>query len=79
MIFDKVKETIIDIMDLPEDEILLESHLFDELDADSLDMAQIFLALEVNYDISSDDTDISDIKTVGNIVNYIQNEINKKQ
>lgn len=78
MIFDKVKKTIIDIIELEEDEILLESHLSDDLDADSLDMAQIFLALEVKYDILFDDNDISDIKTVNHIVNYIQNEINKK-
>ncbi len=75
MIFDKVKEIIIDIIDVEEDEIRLESYISDDLDADSLDMAQIFLALEVYYDILFND-DMSDIETVSDLVDYIQNKLN---
>lgn len=76
MIFDKVKDTITDIMGIPEDEILLESHLYDELDADSLDMTQIILSLENEYKIDFENEDIINLKTVENIVNYIKGKTN---
>lgn len=76
MIFDKVKDTIIDIMGIPEDEILLESHLYDELDADSLDMTQIILSLENEYKIDIENEDIINLKTVDDIVNYIKGKTN---
>ncbi len=75
--FDKVKETLIEILDVTEEEVLLESHLYDDLYADSLDMAQIILNLENYYGISFQD-DITQIKTVSDIVNYIKTVVNKK-
>lgn len=77
MIFHKVREIILNIIELEEDAICLESHLYDDLDADSLDMAQIFLALETYYDISFLDDDLSSIKTVDDIINYIETELHK--
>ncbi|MBF8983703.1 acyl carrier protein [Lutibacter sp. B2] len=72
MVFEKVKNVIIEIMGIPENEILLESHLFDELDADSLDMSQIILELENEYKIDINDDDFSSFETVKDIVDYIQ-------
>jgi acyl carrier protein len=63
-------------MGIPEDEIFLESHLFNELDADSLDMAQIILALENAYKIDIKDEDVSDFETVKDIVKHIESKIN---
>lgn len=76
MIFESVKKTIIDITGVPEDEILLESHLYDELDADSLDMSQIILALENQYKIIIDNEVIADFITVEDIVKNIESKIN---
>ncbi len=76
MIFDKVKDAIMDIMGIPEDEILLESHLYNELDADSLDISQIILALENAYKIDIDNDDIAEFETVEDIVKHIEKSVN---
>lgn len=73
MVFEKVKNVIMEIMGIPENEILLESHLFDELDADSLDMSQIILELENAYNLDINDDEFSSFETVKDIVDYINN------
>ncbi|MCT4593536.1 MAG: acyl carrier protein [Anaeromicrobium sp.] len=75
MVFEELKKIINEIMDIPMDEIELESHLYDEMDADSLDMSQIVLALENKYSIDIDDEVFEEFETVGNIVEYIKNTI----
>jgi len=75
MIFDNVKDAIMDIMGIPDDEILLESHIYNELDADSLDISQIILALENTYKIDIDNDDIANFETVGDIVDHISEKI----
>lgn len=76
MIFESVKKTIEDITGIPEEEILLESHLYNELDVDSLDMSQIIIALENKYKITIDDAVIPDFKIVEDIVNNIDSTLN---
>lgn len=72
MVFEELKKIINEIMDIPMDEIELESHLYDEMDADSLDMSQIVLALENKYSIDIDDEVFEEFHTVGNIVEYVE-------
>lgn len=76
MIFNSVKDAIIDIMGIPEDAILLESHLYNELDADSLDISQIILALEDAYKIDIDNDDIANFEAVEDIVKHVESLIN---
>lgn len=73
MILAEVKNIFNEIMGLSDGEITLDSHIYDDLDADSLDMSQIFLGLENKYDISIDDED--SIETVKDLVDYIANRI----
>lgn len=76
MVFDKIKAAIMDIMGIPEDEILLESHLYNELDADSLDMSQIIIALENAYKIDIENDDMANFETVEDIVKHVEDKIN---
>lgn len=76
MVLESVKKIIIDIIGASENEILLESHLYDELDADSLDMSQIILALENQYKIIIDNEVIADLITVEDIVKHVESKIN---
>ena len=76
MVFESVRKIIMDITSIPEDEVLLESHLYNELDIDSLDMSQIILALENQYKIDVDDAVIPDFITVEDIVKNIESKIN---
>lgn len=77
MIFAYIKETITGIMGIADEEILLESHLLDELDADSLDISQIVLELENHYKIDLEDDAIAEWKTIADVVNHIENRVNK--
>ncbi|TYQ15826.1 UNVERIFIED_CONTAM: acyl carrier protein [Acetivibrio alkalicellulosi] len=72
MVFDEVKKIIINVMGLCEDEVLLKSHLYDELDADSLDISQIVLALDNKYNIDIENDQIVKFKTVEDIVRYVE-------
>ncbi|MCT4633483.1 MAG: acyl carrier protein [Firmicutes bacterium] len=73
MVLKEVKNIFNEIMGLSDEEITLESHIYDDLDADSLDMSQIFLGLENKYDISIDEED--SIETINDLVAYIENRI----
>ncbi|WIF95523.1 acyl carrier protein [Caminicella sporogenes] len=76
MIFENVKNLIIDVMGIPEDEILLKSHLYDELDADSLDISQIIIALENKFKINIENEEVAEFKTVEDIVRNIESKLN---
>jgi len=75
MVFDEVKKILIDIMGLPEDEVSLKSHLYDELDADSLDISQVVLSLDNKYKIDIDQQDVLNFETVEDIVKYVEGQI----
>ncbi|WP_427339996.1 acyl carrier protein [Caloranaerobacter sp. DY30410] len=76
MVFESVKSVIIDVMGISEDEILLKSHLYDELDADSLDMSQIIIALENKFKINIENEEVAEFKTVEDIVKNIESKLN---
>lgn len=75
MVFHEVKKILIDVMGLLEDEVSLKSHLCDELDADSLDISQIVLALDNKYKIDIDEVAALNFKTVEDIVKYVEGQI----
>jgi acyl carrier protein len=72
---EKVKEIIANQLGVDEDEITLESSFVDDLNSDSLDLVELLVALEEEYDISIPDEDISKLQTVGDVVDYIRNHI----
>lgn len=75
MIFEDVKKIIINIIGISEDEILLDSDLYDELDIDSLDMSQILIALENKYKIIIENEKVAEFKTIKDIVENVENKI----
>lgn len=75
MVFDEVKKILIDVIGLPEDEVSLKSHLYDELDADSLDISQVVLSLDNKYKIDIDQQDVLNFETVEDIVKYVEGQI----
>lgn len=70
MEFDKVKEIIAEELGVSEDEITLETS-FEDLGADSLDLFQIINTLEEEFGIEFDNDESSEIKTVGDAVDYV--------
>ncbi len=71
MVFEKVRAILSEQFDKSEDEITLDTNLFDDLEADSLDLADLLSSLEDEFDIEATDDVISSISTVSDVVNYI--------
>lgn len=72
MVFEKVKAILADQLEFDEDKITMESSLVDDLDADSLDVVDLIMSLEEEFDIEIPDEEIEEIKTVGDVVRYIE-------
>jgi len=75
-IFEDVKNVIIENLGVEEERVIPEASLLDNLGADSLDLVELAMSLEDQYGITIDDSEISGLKTVGDVVSYI--EKNKK-
>ncbi len=72
MVFEKVREILCDQLDLEEDTVTMESSLAEDLGADSLDLVDLLMSLEDEFDTEIPDEEIENIKTVGNLVKYIE-------
>lgn len=72
MIFDKVKDILIDQLDCEEDKVTMDASITDDLGADSLDLVDLVMSLEEEFDVEIDDDQVETIKTVGDIVKYIE-------
>ncbi|WP_426349307.1 acyl carrier protein [Alloiococcus sp. CFN-8] len=73
MVVDKVKAIIADKLSIDEDTISLDSSFAEDLSADSLDIVELIMALEDEFDLEIPDEDAEGIVTVGDVVDYIRN------
>lgn len=69
--FKQVQRIIAEQLEIAPDTITLESSLVDDLDADSLDVIELVMAFEEEFDIKIPDEALESIKTVGDIVNTL--------
>ncbi|HPY83476.1 MAG TPA: acyl carrier protein [Ruminococcus flavefaciens] len=72
MTFDKIKELIVEQLGVEEDAVTPEANIQDDLGADSLDIVDLIQTIEDEYDLSIPDEAIEEIKTVNDIVNYVE-------
>lgn len=72
MILDKVKKLVAEQLGISEAEIKPESHIIEDLGADSLDVIEMLMTLEEEYNITIPDDKINQVKTIGEIVNLIE-------
>lgn len=73
MILDKIKEILAEQLSVDPDKITMDSLLEEDLDADSLDAIDIVMSIEDEFRIEVPDEVIADMKSVGDIVNFIEN------
>lgn len=74
-IFEKVKDLIADQLDVDDkDGIAMESSITDDLGADSLDVVDLVMALEDEFNVEIPEDQVENIKTVGDIVKYIEDK-----
>ena len=74
-VFDKVKETLCDQLDVEEDAVTAEANIVDDLGADSLDFVDLVMSLEDEFNVEIPDEDVEGIKTVGDIVKYLESNM----
>jgi len=72
MIFNKIRDIISDQLGIDAEEITMESSFVDDLGADSLDIVELIMALETEFDLEIPDEDAEKISIVGDVVNYIK-------
>lgn len=72
MIFEKVKSIIAEQLEVDEDKITMDSNIQDDLGADSLDIVDLVMSFEEEFDMEIPDDQVENIKTVGDVVNYVE-------
>ena len=75
MVFDKVKEIICSQLELSEDKVTIDSNLVEDFEADSLDVVDLVMSLEDEFGIEVPDEKVELVKTVGDIVRFIEESI----
>ncbi len=76
MILEKVKEILVEELDVEEENITLESKIKDDLGADSLDLFELISKIEDELDVTIEEDDYGKLVTVKNIVDYITEKQN---
>ncbi len=72
MVLEKVKAILADQFDAEEEKITTETTIQDDLGADSLDVVDLLMTIEDDVEVEIPDTEIENLKTVGDLVKYIE-------
>ena len=73
--FENVRDIIVNTLSCDADEVTLETNLFEDLEADSLEAVELSMALEEAFGAGIADEDMANIKTVNDIVEYIKSKV----
>lgn len=69
--FDKFRACAVEVLQVPEDKVVPEARFGDDLDADSLDLVELVMALEEAFDVTVEESELEGIETVGQAYNLI--------
>lgn len=72
MVFEKVREALANQFEIDPETITMDTNIIDDLGADSLDVVELIMSLEDDYNISISDEDAAELLTVGKIVEYLE-------
>lgn len=76
MEFEKLQKIIAEVLNIDTDEITMETTFVDDLGADSLDIFQIIMGIEEEFDIEIENDDAENIVTVSDAIDQIKNALN---
>ncbi len=71
-IFEKLKELVVDQLGVDDDEVTMEATMQGDLGADSLDLVDLVMSIEEEFGVKVSDEELEHIKTIGDIVDYIE-------
>ena len=71
---DTVKKVVVDQLSVDEKLVTPEARFTDDLGADSLDTVELVMALEEEYDVDIPSEDLTNLNTVGDVINYLKNK-----
>ena len=74
-IFEKVKAIIIDLLQVSEDSVTLDANFIDDLGADSLDLVELIMGIEEEFNLEIPDGEAEKVVTVGDVVDYIKENV----
>jgi acyl carrier protein len=69
--FEKFKECAVEVLQVPGDKVTKEARFAEDLDADSLDLVELVMALEETFDVSVEETELEGIETIGQAYDLI--------
>lgn len=72
MVFEKIRKILCEQFELEEDRVTMDSNLIGDLGADSLDVIDLAMSIEDEFDIEVPDDEIEKIKTVGDLVRFVE-------
>jgi len=75
MVFDKIKNIIVEQLGVEPSQVALDTHLMKDLEADSLDAVEIIMAIEDEFDLEVPDEAAEKFQSVGDIVKYVEEKI----
>ena len=75
-IYEKIKEIIVAQLGVAEASVTMEASFIDDLGADSLDIVELVMALEEEFDMEIPDSDAEKVVTVQDVVDYIKDNVN---
>lgn len=72
MVFEKIKEILSEQLDVDADKITMETDIENDLGADSLDVVELAMSVEDEFNVEIPDEEIENLKTVSDVVEFIQ-------
>ena len=73
--FEKFRECAVEVLQVPADKVTKEARFAEDLDADSLDLVELVMALEEAFDITVEETELEDISTIGQAFDLINGKL----
>jgi len=74
MTFEKVRDIIVEQLDVEEEKVTMNTHIQDDLGADSLDIVDLVMSFEEEFDLEIPDDQVENIKTVEDVVKYVESK-----